>query len=379
MADGRGPLAGIRVLEVGHMLAGPFSGMLLADLGADVIKIEPREGDISRRVGPHHVGPHNVYFSSLNRNKKSVQIDLVTPKGQAQLGRLAATAHALLVNMRPNAIRKLGLDYESLRRWNEKIVCVALTGFGLEGKTAGRPAFDYVIQALTGVAAITGDPDGPPTLAGYSAVDNSSGIMAAVGLLAKIVEGKGGQVDVSLHDTMLSQLNYKAAAYLNAGESPERMPMGAHLYYVPAQLFQTRDGHLAMFITHDSFWARFATEVGRAEWLSDERFATMHGRRDNRDLVIGEISKLLRTDDTMHWVDRLAPLGIVISEVNSLPQALDGEIVRDRKMVASIDTKHGTIRGIACPIRFADSDPSYEPPPLLGEHNDELLGEDESD
>jgi len=361
------------------MLAGPYSGMLLADLGADVIKIEPHEGDISRQVGPHHVGPHNVYFSSLNRNKKSVQIDLGTPEGQAQLGRLAATAHALLVNMRPKAIRKLGLDYESLRRWNEKIVCVALTGFGLEGRSAERPAFDYVIQALTGVAAITGDPDGPPTLAGYSAVDNSSGIMAAVGLLAKIVEGKGGQVDVSLHDTMLSQLNYKAAAYLNAGERPERMHMGAHLYYVPAQLFETRDGHLAMFITHDSFWARFATEVGRPEWVSDERFATMRARRENRDLVVGEIARLLRSDDTMHWVELLAPLGIVISEVNSLPDALDGEIVRDRKMVTSIETEHGTIRSIACPIRFADSSPSYERPPLLGEHTDELLDEDGSD
>ena len=358
------------------MLAGPYSGMLLADLGADVIKIEPREGDISRQVGPHFVGPHNVYFSSLNRNKKSVQIDLATAKGQGELGRLAATAHALVVNMRPETIRKCGLDYASLRRWNEKIVCVALTGFGLEGSAAGRPAFDYVIQALTGVAAVTGDPDGPPTLAGYSAVDNSSGIMAAVGLLAKIIEGKGGQVDVSLHDTMLSQLNYKAAAYLNAAERPERMPMGAHLYYVPAQLFQTRDGHLAMFITHDRFWTRFATEVGRPEWCSDERFASMQARRENRELVVGEISTLLRKGDSKHWVDRLAPHGIVIAEVNSLAEALDGTIVREREMVASIETEHGTIRGIACPIRFGDSRPSYARPPLLGEHTDELLHED---
>jgi CoA:oxalate CoA-transferase len=267
----RGPLSGLRVLEVGHMLAGPYSGMLLADLGAEVIKIEPKDGDISRQVGPHHVGPHNVYFSSLNRNKKSVQIDLATPQGQVELGRLAATAHALIVNMRPQAIRKFGLDYEALRRFNERIVCVALTGFGLEGSAAERPAFDYVIQALTGVAAMTGDPEGPPSLAGFSAVDNSSGIMAALGLLAKIVEGKGGQVDVSLHDTMLSQLNYKAGAYLNAGERPERIPMGAHLYYVPAQLFETRDGHLAMFITHDRFWARFANEVARPEWTRDQR------------------------------------------------------------------------------------------------------------
>ena len=361
------------------MLAGPYSGMLLADLGAEVIKIEPPEGDISRQVGPHHVGPHNVYFASLNRSKKSVRIDLATPVGQDALGQLATTAHALLVNLRPEAIRKCGLDYASLRRWNEKIVCVALTGFGLEGSAAERPAFDYVIQALTGVAAITGDPDGPPTLAGYSAVDNSTGIMAAVGLLAKIIEGNGGQVDVSLHDTMLSQLNYKAAAHLNSGEPSERMPMGAHLHYVPAQLFETRDGHLAMFITHDRFWQRFATEVGRPEWLDDDRFATMRARRENRAHVVGEISLLLRSRDAKHWVDRLAPLGIVIAEVRSLAQALDGELVREREIVTSIATEHGTIRAIACPIRFGDSTPSYERPPLLGEHTDELLGADGSD
>jgi crotonobetainyl-CoA:carnitine CoA-transferase CaiB-like acyl-CoA transferase len=320
-----------------------------------------------------------VYFSSLNRSKKSVQLDLGTPEGQEALGRLAAEAHGLVVNMRPHSIRKFGLDYESLRRWNEKIVCVALTGFGLEGSEAERPAFDYVIQALTGVAAITGDPEGPPTLAGYSAVDNSSGIMAALGLLAKIVEGKGGQVDVSLHDTMLSQLNYKAAAYLNAGERPERMRMGAHLYYVPAQLFETRDGHLAMFITHDRFWARFATEVGRPEWVEDESFATMEARRENRERVVGEISALLRSDDTKHWVDRLAPLGIVIAGVNSLAEALDGELVREREDVVSIETEDGTIRSIACPIRFADSSPTYRRPPLLGEHGAALLGEDGSE
>ena len=357
------------------MLAGPYGGMLLADLGAEVIKIEPRDGDISRQVGPHHVGPHNVYFSSLNRDKKSVQLDLNTARGQEQLGELARSAHALLVNMRPATIRKLGLDYASLRRWNEKIVCVALTGYGLEGAASERPAFDYVIQALTGVAALGGEPDGPPTLPGYSAADNSSGMLAALGLVAKILEGRGGQVDVSLYDTMLSQLNYKAAAYLNAGEIPERRPMGAHLYYVPAQLFQTRDGYLAMFITHDEFWKRFANEVGRPEWTTDPRFASMKARLEHRETVLEAISELLRSRDTRHWVDRLAPLGIVISEVNSLAEALDSEITRDREMVTSIETEHGTLRAMGSPIRFPDSRPRYRRPPLLGEHTRELLGE----
>src|SRR5207248_1402935 len=159
-----GPLAGIRVLEVGHLLAGPYGGMLLADLGADVIKIETAEGDLSRQVAAQEVDGHNVYFASLNRGKRSVHLDLATEQGQTQLGELAATAHALLVNLRPSAIRKLGLDYVSMRRFNERIVCVAVTGYGLDGPAAEWPAFDYVIQAGTGLAAMTGEPDGPPTL-----------------------------------------------------------------------------------------------------------------------------------------------------------------------------------------------------------------------
>ena len=211
-----GPLSDLRVLEVGHILAGPYGGRLLADMGADVIKIESVEGDLSRQVGSHLVDGHNVYFASINRNKRSVHIDLTTEEGQAQLGELAETADALIVNLRPSAIRKLGLDYASMRRFNPRIVCVAVTGYGLEGPAAEWPAFDYVIQATTGIANLTGDPGSPPTLAGYSIVDNSAGVFAALGLLAKVHEGKGGQVDVSLFDIML------VAAQLQGGRLPQR-------------------------------------------------------------------------------------------------------------------------------------------------------------
>jgi len=373
MGHTKRPLEGFRILEVGTMLAGPYAGMVLADLGAELIKIEPPEGDISRRAGPHFVGPHNVYFASLNRNKKSVQIDLATPQGQADLRRLVASAHGLLVNLRPATIRKLGLDYDALKDVNEKIVCVSLTGYGMTGGASERPAFDYVIQALTGVAALTGDPDGPPALAGYSAVDNSSGIFAALGLVSKLLQGEGGQVEVSLFDSMLSQLNYKAAAYLNAGERPQRLPMGAHLYYVPAQLFATRDGHLAIFITHDEFWARFAREVGRPEWLTDPRFASMQARRVHRDHVLAALSELFAGQETKHWVDRLAPLGIVVSEVVSLPDALDGDIVRERGLIIETRTPDGPLRAVASPLRFGGAEERFEPPPLLGEHTAEVL------
>jgi CoA:oxalate CoA-transferase len=369
-----GPLTGIRVLEVAHMLAGPYCAMLLADLGADVIKIEPPQGDIARRVGPNYVGPHNVYFTSLNRNKRSVCLDLATPKGQETLQRLAGGAHALITNMRPAVIQKLGLTYEQLRAVNERLVCVALTGYGLTGPYADRPAYDYVIQALAGIMALTGDPDGPPTKPGYSLVDNSAGIMGAVGLLAKIIEGKGGQVDISLYDVMLSQLNYLAAAYLNAGERPQRYRSGAHPYFVPAQIFASRDGYLALFISHDGFWQRFAQEAGCSHWLSDPRFATMEARNANRELVITEVGALLQTDTTAGWVQRLSRLGIVVAGVETLERALESDLTQARAMIALIDTPDGTFRLIGNPIKLPDHFSSYMRAPLLGEHTEEILG-----
>jgi CoA:oxalate CoA-transferase len=367
-----GPLAGIRVLEVGHMLAGPFGGMMLADLGADVIKIEPLAGDVSRRVGSQSVDDHNVYFASLNRNKRSVHVDLTTEEGQAELGELAKTAHALLVNLRPSTIKKLGLTYESLRRYNPKIVCVALTGYGLEGLAAEWPAFDYVIQARVGVAALTGEPGGPPTLPGYSAVDNSSGITAALALVAKVLEGKGGQVDVSLFDVMLCQLNYKAAAYLNGGDPPPRQPLGAHTFYVPAQLFETGDGYLALFVTTDGMWSRLCTGIDRPDWADDPRFATMHSRFDNRVELLALLGARLKEASAVEWEERLRPLGLAVGAVKELADALDGDLVRDRGMVVDIETPEGPLRVLASPIRFDESRTEYKAPPRLHEHTDEL-------
>jgi len=368
-----GPLAGLRVLEVGHMLAGPFGGMLLADLGADVIKIEPVNGDLSRHVGTQSVGGHNVYFASLNRNKRSVYIDLTTDEGQAELGALAATADALLVNLRPSTIKRLGLHYDALCRHNPRIVCVALTGYGLDGPAAEWPAFDYVIQAVTGVASLTGEPDGPPALAGYSAVDNSAGITAALALLAKVHEGRGGQVDVCLFDVMLSQLNYKAAAYLNGAAAPARQPLGAHTFYVPAQLFETSAGYLALFVTGDEFWRRLCKGVERPEWASDPRFATMHARFEHRAELLDTLSDRLRSAPAAEWEARLRPLGLPVGAVKELDDALDSELVGARGMVVSVDTDDGPLHMIGSAIRFGDWQAEYRPPPRLHEHTDEML------
>ena len=341
-----GPLAGIRILEVGTMLAGPYATMLLADLGAEVIKIEPPGGEISRQVS-------DSYFASLNRNKRSVCLDLASAAGQRRLGELAADSHALLVNMKPSVIRRLGLTYQALRAHNEKLVCVALTGYGLDG--GDDPAFDYVIQAITGVAAMTGDPDTPPTLPGYSSVDNSTGLTAALGLLAMIVSGRGGQVDVSLRDVMFSQLNYRAAAYLNDGVAPRRLPSGAHSFYVPAQLFDTAEGYLALFITHDGFWAAFAGEAGL------EGFATMAERSERREEVLAAVSAALAADTAAGWEARLRPLGIPAAAVRSLPEALEA--------APEVIVTAGPYRLIGSPIGVDGYRPQFIPPPVLDEYS----------
>lgn len=362
-----GPLSGIRVVEVCHMLAGPYCGMLLADLGAEVIKVETGDGDIARSTGKHVIDGHNIYFASLNRNKKSVLLDLAAAGPRAQFEKLVATSHALITNLRPAAIRKLGLTYDQLRAVNPELVCVALTGFGLNGPCSDLPAYDYIIQAMTGVMMLTGEPGGPPTRAGYSVADNSGGMMAAIGLLAKLIQRKGGQVDIALYDSLLSQLNYLAGAYLNAGEEAERYPNGAHSIFVPAQIFSTRDGYLALFITHDSFWRKLADAVGRADWLEDERFASMAARSVNRELVIDSVQAELLGRNSTEWIDLLQPLGIVIAATSTLEKAVASEHAAARNMVVSIGTPAGQLRLIGNPIKIDGYQEEFAPPPRLDE------------
>ncbi|MFI5798140.1 CaiB/BaiF CoA transferase family protein [Streptomyces sp. NPDC051677] len=341
-----GPLAGLRILEVGHILAGPYATMLLSDLGAEVTKVEPPGGDLSRQVS-------DAYFASLNRGKRSVRVDLAAPKGQERLHALVRDAHALLVNLKPSAVHRFGLTYDALRPYNERLVCVALTGWGMAA--GDDPAFDYVVQAATGIAALTGDPDGPPLLPGYSSADNSAGLAAALGLLAQVVSGRGGQIEVCLRDVMLSQLNYHAAAWLNDGVAPRRLG-GAHAYYVPAQLFPTAAGHLALFITHDAFWRAFAQEAGI------DGYPTMAERAARRAEVVAAVTKALAADTAQGWEARLRPLRVPAAAVRTLPEAL----------AAAPETvvETGGRRLVASPFRIPGHEPSYGPPPRLGEHGD---------
>ncbi|MGW0585760.1 CaiB/BaiF CoA transferase family protein, partial [Streptomyces sp. NPDC002920] len=311
-----------------------------------VTKVEPPGGDLSRQVS-------DAYFASLNRGKRSVRVDLATAKGQEHLHRLVRDTDALLVNLKPSAVHRFGLTYEALRPVNERLVCVSLTGWGMAA--GDEPAFDYVVQAATGVAALTGAPDGPPLLPGYSSADNSAGLAAALGLLAQVVSGRGGQIEVSLRDVMLSQLNYHAAAWLNDGTAPRRLG-GAHAYYVPAQLFPTAEGHLALFVTHDAFWRAFAAEAGI------EGHDTMAERAAHREEVVATVTKALAADTAAGWEARLRPLRVPAAAVRTLPEALAA--------VPEAVVEAGGTRLVASPFRVTGYEPSYGPPPRLGEHGD---------
>ena len=374
-AGDNAPLEGIRIIEITHMLAGPYSGMLLADMGADVIKIETGTGDLGRQMGSRYIGEQSVYFASLNRNKKSICVDLASDEGQQTLHALVKDSHALICNLRPSAIKKLGLTYDALKEYNDKIVCLAITGYGLEGPYAEKPAYDYVIQALAGVIALTGEPDGPPVKCGYSVVDNIAGNMGSLGLLAKIIHGKGGQIDLSLYDTLLSQLNYVAADYLNGGDDPKRNRGGGHPYLVPAQLFPTKEGYVALFISHDRFWQIFATTVGRDEWLEDIRFNTVKARFENRDVVVSAIESLFAEQTAEYWVSLLDPAGVVIAGVQTLSASLDSELTASQDMVVDIPFSEGVMRFIGNPLKMSGSQSPKKPSPLLGEHTNEICRE----
>jgi crotonobetainyl-CoA:carnitine CoA-transferase CaiB-like acyl-CoA transferase len=372
IANGKRPLSGLRVLEICHMLAGPYCGMLLADLGAEVIKIETGTGDIARDIGPHHVGPLSVYFASLNRNKKSILLDLKSAAGRGELRRLAASADALVTNLRPDAIERLGLTYEALKDTNPALTCVALTGFGLTGPYREYPAYDYIIQALCGIMMLTGEPGSPPIRAGYSVVDNTGGMMAAISLLAGLVSRRGGQFDIALYDVMISQLNYLAASYLQSGDEPPRLPSGGHSYFVPAQIFATADGHIALFITHDSFWALFCAAVEQPAWVHDARFCSVQARNRHRELLVERIGALLRHQPSEYWLERFVPRGIVAAAVTSMAGSLRDKQTDAREMVVSVSTPHGALRLVGNPLKLHGSSTQYSPPPLLGEHTAEI-------
>jgi len=367
------------VLEFTHFLAGPYAGTILADFGAQVIKVEDiAHPDEARGVGPHFVGDQSLYYLALNWGKRSLGVNLSKPSGQRLVLQLAATADAVLDNYRPGVMAKLGLDHAALQGVNRRIVTCSITGFGETGPYASRPAYDYTIQALSGVMSLTGDPSTPPTKAGISYVDHNGGLAAALAICAALIErdrtGSGRHIDLALFDVQMSMLTYLAAWQLNAGVEPERTSSSAHPSIVPAQNFATRDGHISAFVGNDATWRRFASALQDSR-LESADYVTNAGRFEHRHELLPLIQSMLGARDSDEWVQRLNAAGVPCSRVNTISEALSDEHVRARGLVETSDAqRYGRYRHVAGPLRnLGGADRGGAP--VLGADTADLLRE----
>jgi crotonobetainyl-CoA:carnitine CoA-transferase CaiB-like acyl-CoA transferase len=375
------PLAGVRVLAIEQFGAGPFGTLFLADLGADVIKVEDPAsgGDVGRYIPPGQQGTDSLYFEAFNRSKRSIALDLKSEAGRGVFERLVAGADAVFSNLRGDQPERLGLTYERLAPVNPRIVCVALTGYGRQGGDALLPGYDALVQAQTGWAALTGGPDDPPTKSGLSLADYVCGITAMLGLLAAIIDarvsGRGRDVDVSLYDSALSMLSYPATWFLSSGYPARRQPMSAHPSVVPFQFFATADGHLAIAAAKEKFFPALVRAMDLPELADDPRFATFADRDLNRGVLLARLSARFAERTTGEWMAQLKGL-VPVAPVRDLSEALDLDELRDRDMLAEYEHPlFGTVRSVGPPLKLSDHEPVHRPGPALGADTDELLAE----
>jgi len=375
------PLDGVRIISVEQYGAGPFGTQHLADLGAEVIKVEnPAEGgDVGRMVGPYFFEPGDShFFQSFNRNKKSVTLDLKSAEGRRLFEALVETADAVFDNLRGDLPEKLGLTYETLKSLNPAIVCCHLSAYGRTGPRKAWPGYDYLMQAEAGYCALTGEPGGPPARFGVSIIDMMTGTTAAMALLAALVSarttGLGRDIDTSLFDVALHNLNYLGTWYMNDRITTDRAPRGAHPSLTPSQMYRTRDGWIFVMCNKEKFWPILAAIIDRPGWASDPRFATFKVRLENRDVLTAEMDAALSARTTAEWMESFAGK-VPAAPVYDVAQALDSSYVRDQGMI--VETPHpvrGRIRTLACPVRVPGETPPRRPGPRLGAHNDEILG-----
>ena len=371
------PLTGLRIIAVEQYGAGPFGTQHLADLGAEVIKIEnPNDGgDVGRAVGPYYFGEGDSHFyQSFNRNKKSITLDLKKPKGREALRRLARDADVVFNNLRGDLPPKLGLTYEQLKDVNPKIVCGHLSAYGRTGSRAAWPGYDYLMQAEAGYLSVTGEPDGPPARMGLSIVDLMTGTTAAMGLLAGVLgarsSGQGRDIDVSLFDVALHNLCYVATWYLNAGKAIGREKRSAHPSLTPSQLYKTRDGWIFIMCNKDKFWGVLAQAIGKPEWAEVAHYKSFKERLANRDRLTTELDAVLQARTTDEWMKLFAGK-VPAAPVYDIQQALDSDFVAEQERLLEFDHASGPVRMVASPVRAGEH--PTRPAPSLGENTDEVL------
>jgi len=376
------PLAGLRVLTFENFGAGPFGSMYLADLGAEVIKIESRAqgGDATRSMGPFFLGEHDShFFQTFNLNKKSVALDLKRPEGQQAFRRLVRTADVVMNNLRGDQPEKLGLDYAALGPVNPRILCAHLSAYGRDNERKGWPGYDYLMQAEAGYLHLTGEPGTPPARMGLSIIDYMTGITTAVAVLAALVgvlkNGRGRDIDVSLFDVALHQLTYPGNWYLNEGHATERLPRSSHPSAVPVQLFKTRDGWIFVMCMTEKFWQALLGVLGREDLATDPLYGDSRARRVNRDALTVVLDAEFGRETTQHWLRLLQGL-LPVAPVYDLPQALDNPFAKAIGMVRPLaHPVRPDFRVVANPIKLDGERLPSRRAPELGEHTDELLGE----
>jgi crotonobetainyl-CoA:carnitine CoA-transferase CaiB-like acyl-CoA transferase len=374
------PLEDVRILAVEQYGAGPWGSVHLADLGAEVIKIEdPRTGgDVGRYIPPFAEGEDSLFFESFNRNKRSVSLDITNPAGRGVFEDLVAVSDAVYSNLRGDVPAKLRLRYADLKSINPKVVCCSLSAYGLTGPRAQDPGYDYMLQGLAGWMSLTGEPDGPPTKSGLSLVDFSGGFVAAVALLAGIHsarrDGVGLDCDVSLFDTAVSLLNYVATWQLNAGFEPRRTHHSAHPSLVPFQAFPTADAWIVVGCAKEKFWQRLAGAIGHPELTEDDRFATFADRREHAGELLAILESIFGTRTSDEWLDVLSAAGVPCAPVNSVAAALEDPQVAARNLVVTTEhPRFGTVRQIASPVRVGAAEVPYRRGPQRNEDAQEIL------
>ena len=373
------PLSGVRILDLTHFLAGPFGSMILGDLGAEVIRVEhPTHLEQARQTPPHSMGGESVYFLSLNRNKKSITLDLKKAQGREVFLDLVRNADVVFDNFRAGVMEKLGIDHASLRLIKPDIVCCSVSGFGMTGPFSDRPGYDYIMQGISGLMSLTGEPDTPPAKTGISVVDHVGGLFAVIAILASLVQkerqGTGQAIDVALLDSILSLFSYVAGYYLNAGDVPTKIAASGHPSYVPVQNFETADGYIVLMSVSEKFWQGTCRAIGKPEWAHDPRFASTGDRLKHKQDLLDLLIPLFKSKRSVYWLDALALEGVPSSPINTLAEGLEHPQVKAREMVVTVPhPTAGTFRMLGNPIKMPDKVPVYASPPLLGQHTDEIL------
>ena len=375
MIVGEPPLAGLRVVDLSRVLAGPYATMALADLGADVIKVEhPRGGDETRSWGPPYAGGEAAYFLSVNRSKRSVALDLKDPEGRDLALELCARADVVVENFRPGGAARLGLDYETVRERRPDVVYCSISGFGAR-EPRDRPGYDFVVQAESGLMAVTGEPDGEPTKIGVALVDVLTGLNAAIAIVAAFHRrgrtGEGERIEVSLLDSAFAALVNVAQNALVTGEEPPRYG-NAHASIVPYQPFRAADGWVAVAAANDALFRRLCETLDRSDLGADERYATNDARVRNREPLVAELEAVFAARPAEEWVALLLGAGVPAGKIRGV-----GEALRSAEATTSVDhPSAGPLELVAAPFALAGASLTRPtPPPLLGEHTAEVLGE----